>query len=141
MNLKNQKTTSGAILLEVILALVLFAAAAAVISGALNASVASLERVRASTHAQDLAVSILSQVQMGAIPAVPAGPEPFDAPFSGWTWELQLAPLGQAVRGEAQPLQRVEVIIRQVNGPTVRRLVQWLMIREELESPEPVAKT
>ena len=126
-------TAAGAVLLEVVVALVLFATAAAVIGGALSASIASLDRLRAQTHAEDLAITVLSQIQMGLLPAFPAGPEPFEPPFTEWTWELELAPAGERGLGHTEPLQRVEVIVRQLDGPVVRRLVQWLAVPEESE--------
>src|SRR5512141_793697 len=79
--------TDGAVLLEVVLALVLFVGAAAVLTSGLSSSLDSLERLRLNTHAADLAVSVVSELQMGIKSLALSGPQPFPAPFEGWTWE------------------------------------------------------
>ena len=116
----------GAVLLEVLVAVALFSAAAAVIGGALSASIASLDRLRAQLHAEDLAVSVLSQVQLGLIPLTAAGPEPFDPPFGQWNWEVQVSMAGEMASGDGD--RQVEVTVRQLDGPVVRRLVQWVAV-------------
>ena len=70
----------GSVLLEVVLALALFVGAATVISTGLNASVQAVYRLRQSTHAANLAISVLSELQMHIRPVAAAGPEPFAAP-------------------------------------------------------------
>ena len=113
----------GAVLFEVVLALVLFAAAAAIISGGLNASLNSVERMRLNAHAGNLAVSVLSELQMGVRSLDMAGPESFEAPFEEWTWEL--AATAQPAEGdEEDPPTLVEVIIRHEDPPVVYRLSQ-----------------
>src|SRR6188474_1162503 len=56
---------AGSVLLEVVLAIVLFAAAAAVVGMALKASIDGAQRLRLSTHAGNLAVTVISELQMG----------------------------------------------------------------------------
>jgi hypothetical protein len=113
----------GAVLLEVILALVLFVAAAAVVTAGINASLDSVERQRYRAHALDLAVSVISELQAGIRSPTSAGPEDFPAPFRDWTWELQTAAL-ETEPGETAALTRVEVIIRSKSMPVVQRLAQ-----------------
>jgi len=121
----------GAVLLEVILALVLFVAAAAVISSALNASLDGVERQKLKTHAVNLALSVLSELQMGLRTTESTGPEPFESPFENWTWQLALTPQEDEV-GETSGLTQVEVIIRHDEPALVYRLAQVL----KLEAPK-----
>jgi len=120
----------GAVLLEVILALVLFVGAALVIGGALSASVSSLERNRRGAHAVNLAVSVLSEMQMGMRPVGSSGPFQFGIPHEEWSWETVVA------EGEAEAkLQRVEVVIRLEEEGYVFRLAE-LLPKEEVEEDE-----
>ncbi len=84
----------GAVLLEVVLALGLFVAAAAVVSASLNASLESVDRLRLNLHAVNLAVSVLSELQLGTRAVeTGSGPQPFEPPFEQWGWEVFLTPL------------------------------------------------
>ena len=60
MNADPRRWRHAAVLLEVVLALVLFVAAAAVIASAINASLESVERQKLNLHAANLAVTVLS---------------------------------------------------------------------------------
>ncbi|MBI5387635.1 MAG: hypothetical protein HZA90_23495 [Verrucomicrobia bacterium] len=113
----------GAVLLEVILALVLFVAAAAVITVGMNASLDSVERQRLNAHAMDLAVSVMSEIQMGLRSTAVLGPEDFEEPFDGWSWELQVTPV-ETDLGETSVLTTVEVIIRHTESGLTHRLAQ-----------------
>ncbi len=119
----------GAVLLEVILALVLFVAAATIISAGLNASLNSVERLRLSTHAANLATSVLSELQMGIKTTALSGPQPFQAPFEEWTWEV-LAGSGESEFAEPASTKKVEVIVRHGEPPMVYRLTQMLQLAE-----------
>src|SRR5258708_4398278 len=83
----------GAVLLEVILALVLFVAAAAVLTSGLSSSLDGVERLRLNTHAADLAVTVLSELQLGIKSLALSGPQQFEAPLDAWTWELVASPV------------------------------------------------
>src|SRR3989440_3723756 len=115
----------GAVLLEVVLALVLFVAAAAIISAGLNASLNSVERLRLNAHAANLAVSVLSELQMGIKTIAVSGPQAFKAPFEGWTWEVQAA-AADSEFSRSSSSQRIEVIIRHDDPAVVYRLSQIL---------------
>ncbi len=117
----------GAVLLEVVLALTLFVAAATVISGGLHASVSEVERLRRNLHATDLAVSLMSEIQLGLRPAESAGPNVFDPPFQDWTWQIVTTPLDEKL-GSSFALQSVEVVIRHTTESVVRRLTQVLPV-------------
>lgn len=113
----------GALLLEVILALVLFAGAAVVIGAALNASMESVEKQRFQLHASDLAVTVLSGVQLGTRPAVSGGPGNFNAPFQDYSWQLVVTP---PEGDDSGSLLSTEVIVRHKPSALVYRLVQWI---------------
>jgi hypothetical protein len=124
---------SGAVLLEVILALVLFVGAAVIIGSALHAAANGVERLRLSAHAADLATSILSELQMGSRTPGDGSPEPLAPPFDTWMWQVQTIPL----RDEAKPsatgspstaagLMQVQVVVRDTASDFVYRLSQIL---------------
>lgn len=125
------RSRSGAVLLEVILALALFAFAAAVVSSSLHSAVERTARLHAQTHALDLAVSVLSEIQMGVRPLASAGPEPFEAPFEQWTWQVEVTPYSFDTE-DTSGLQLVAVVVRNEDGTAVQRLTQ-------LVAPPPAA--
>ena len=116
-------------LLEVVLAIVLFAAAAAVVGMGLKAAIDGAQRLRLSTHAGNLAVTVVSELQMGLRSLADAGPEAFGPPFEGWVWEVEALPSGQS-QAESTPLtragtlMRVEVTVRYEPEGFVHRLAQ-----------------
>jgi len=120
---------AGSVLLEVVLAIVLFAAAAAVVGMALKASIDGAQRLRLSTHAGNLAVTVISELQMGLRSLADTGPEAFGPPFEGWVWEVEALPWGQG-QAESTPaasaatLMRVEVTVRYEPEGFVHRLAQ-----------------
>jgi hypothetical protein len=126
---------SGAVLLEVILALVLFVGAATVLTSGLSSSLDSVERLRLNTHAADYGVSVLSELQLGIKTLTVAGPQPFDPPQEGWTWEALAAPAESESDG-ASPFQRIEVIIRHEDPAMVWRLNQVLRLDERKSRAE-----
>ena len=126
----------GAILLEVVLALALFVLAATIITGALNSSINEVKRLRLNTHANNLAASILSEMQMGVLPGDASGPNTFDPPFEQWTWQTTLAPVNEMV-GATNPIQKVEVVIRHGTEPVVFRLTQFLPVAANGSTPVP----
>lgn len=122
-----RRETHGAVLLEVLLALILFAAAAAVATTAFNASITSLERQTLGSQALNLAATVLAEVQLGIRPANSESSRPIEPPFEDWTWETALTPT-ETLSGGLTGLTRVEVIIRHQKSPTVQRLAQVLRL-------------
>lgn len=121
----------GSVLLEVILALALFVGAATVISSGLNASVQAVYRLRQATHAANLAVTVLSEMQMHARPIASAGPEPFPAPFEEWTWKIEVnQPAASPLETDA--MRQVEVIIRHSEDGVVQRFTQFMRASDVL---------
>ena len=110
----------GAILLEVIFAIVLFASAAAAVIGALNSCMQATGNIRLDAQSADLAVTLLSEIQMGLLPAVSDGPKPFDDPDRlDWTWEIATQQ-AEMPTTDLTPMVSVEVIITHVSGYTYR---------------------
>jgi type II secretory pathway pseudopilin PulG len=126
----SRPSTKAAVLLEVVLALVLFAAAAAIIGAGLRSAINGVERQKLSAHANNLALSVLSEIQMGLRQAGSAGPEPFESPFDHWTWQIVLTPT-ETEDGEPGELTLVEVIIRHENPALVQRLSQMLKLEKQ----------
>jgi type II secretory pathway pseudopilin PulG len=123
----------GAVLLEVVLALALFAAAATIIGAGIHSAIDGVERQKLNAHAMDLAVSVLSEIQMGQRPLESVGPETFESPFDHWTWQLVLAPT-ETEAGETSDLTRVEVIVRHDEPALVHRLTQVLKLEKKARS-------
>jgi Tfp pilus assembly protein PilV len=117
-----RRNKEGAVLLEVVLSLLLFVAAVAVVSSALNASMETMQRQRFSMHAANLAATMHAEIDMGLRGTDVGGPEPFEKPFEGWTWQIGQRTGEMASDGNG--LASVEVIIRNTNSPAVYRLAQ-----------------
>lgn len=105
----------AAVLLEVVLALVLFAAAAVVIGIALNSSMASVDRLRLATHAADLSVTVFSELQLGTRSASGA-PVAQENTTNVWTVEIVTQPWGDPAGDASSSLTDVEVILRHESG-------------------------
>jgi hypothetical protein len=135
MNISStNRDRKGAVLLEVVLSLLLFVAAVAVVSSALNASMETVQRQRFSMHAANLAVTMHAEIDMGLRGTEAGGPEPFEKPFEGWTW--QVAQEGMAGGAEeVSGLASVEVIIRNTNSAGVYRLAQLHKVAKGIVRP------
>ena len=116
----------GSVLLEVILAVVLFAGAAVVVGIGLKAAMDGSERLRLNTHAGNLAVSVISELQMGIRSLADTGPEAFGPPFEGWVWEIAATPW--TAESSADNLTQVEVIVRYEPTEFVHRFAQVMKI-------------
>lgn len=123
----------AAVLLEVVLALVLIAAAAAVIGAGLSASIDRVDRLKLNAHAADLAVSVMSELQMGSKALSGEGPEAFETPFEGWTWQAQAEITTDEKVRDTGRTKKVEVIIRHEDPPVVHRLCQVIRLPEKEE--------
>ena len=119
--------------MEVVLALFLFVGAASVITRGLNAAVNEVARLRLNLHANNLAASVLAEMQMGLKPVESGGPNEFEPPFAGWSWEAKAAPVNDTAAAASQ-LQNVEIIVRHESPPVVWRLVQYLPVAPGVES-------
>lgn len=119
----------GAVLLEVLLALMLFAATAAIITSSMNAAMTGLERLKQNTHAVNLAATVFAELELGLRPAEVGGEQIMPKPFEAWTCEL--ATMGaETESGEASGLTQVEVILRHKDSELVYRQMQWLKLPE-----------
>ena len=124
---RDRARRQAAVLLEVLLALALFVAAAAVATSALNSSLQSVERQKLSTQALNHAASVLAELQLGIRPVAALSRRPLDPPYQDWSCEVELTP-SESADGGITGLARVEVIIRHQQEPVVRRLAEVLRI-------------
>jgi len=111
----------AAVLLEVVLALALFAATSAIVLGSLNACLRASQGIRLEAAAADLSVSLLSEIQMGLVPLRDAGPEAYEKPLQDWTW--QVVTTAYTDRSGEAGLRRVEIIVTCTPRAFVHRLV------------------
>ncbi len=120
----------GGVLLEVLLALILFAATAAVVTTAFNASLTSLDRQKLAARALNHAASVVAEVQLGIRPANSDGSHPLESPFGDWTWETTVTPI-ETVGSDVPGLSRLEVIVRHQKSSTVQRLAQMVHLNQD----------
>jgi len=109
----------GAILLEVVLAVTLFVVMAAVILGAVGRATDAAARMRLRARAGDLAVTLVSELQMGLIEIVDAGPRHYSSErLADWTWQVDVESLDDPLGA-----RRIEATV--IHEPTGlnRRLV------------------
>ena len=123
---KSAGRNSATILLETLAALALLVGAAVVIGAALNASIRSVERLRLNTHASSLAVSVLSELQLGT-KSIASGPQVFDPPFDAWTWEVLTTPEVNGFDVSSQ-FSQVEVVVRHDEPSVTYRLCQRIQM-------------
>jgi len=117
----------GAVLLEVLLALMLFAVTAAIITSSMNASMDGLERLKRNTHAANLAATTFAELELGLRPADASGEQALEKPFDAWTCELSRVG-AENESGEASDLTQIEVILRHKDSELVYRQMQWLKL-------------
>jgi len=116
---------AGVALLEVVLALALFFGVSVAILAGLSACVRSARDVRLEAEAADLAITLLSEMQLGAVEIEDAGPVAYeDETLQDWTWQVVVTP----VVGNLTDLEltRVEIIIRNTPNDYTHRLYHLL---------------
>ena len=127
---------SGAVLLEVLMALALILGAASVITGGLQSAVDSVERMRNNLHGVNLAVSVISQIQMGMIAAESVEGTQFEEPFQDWSYDIETEEVSTDVMDlegdglELPQFQKVEVAVHDSDGKIVKRLSQYILYKE-----------
>ena len=113
----------GSVQHEVVLALAHFIGAATVISAGISASVDAVHRVRLQTHAANLAISVMSEIKIGARPLAAIGPENLEAPFQDWLYRVNLN-AGEVAATETDATRAVEVIVWHTQENIVHRITQ-----------------
>jgi hypothetical protein len=121
-------------LLEVVLALAVFFGVAVAILGGLSVCMRSATQVREEAQAADLAVTVLSEVQMGMLDAIDAGPTPFEDPFADWTWQTAAVPVEAAVAG--LEMTRIEIVVRNTLDGYQYRLYELTPVEEDTTGAE-----
>ena len=124
-----ERVRAASVLLEVVLALALFIGAATVISAGISASVDAVHRVRLQTHAANLAITIMSELKIGARPLAAVGPENLEAPFDAWLYRVNLNASDTAV-SESDSTRTVEVIVWHTQENVVHRVTQLFRASE-----------
>ena len=134
------RSQGAAVLFEVLLALILFAAAAAVATGAFNASLTSLERQKYGSQGLNLAASVLAEVQLGIRTAGTDSPQPLEPPFADWTWETSVTPAATTA-GTLTGASLVEVAVKHAPSGTVKRLAQVITLPAGATNATPASPT
>jgi hypothetical protein len=113
----------------VVLALAIFFSASLVLLSAVNMALRTGRRVRLEAQAADLAVSLLSEIQMGQLAPADDGPNEYqDEGLVGWTWEIVTEPVEQAalLTLDVPQFLRVEVIVRYQPERYTYRIVELM---------------
>ena len=92
--------------MEVVLALALLVLTAGLLTGAMRMVVPAVEGMRLDMEAENLAVTVLSEVSAGLRPMSSAGPEAFDEPWERWAWSVQVQPVTE----DAELADRLQVV-------------------------------
>jgi len=88
--LQTGKASAGVVLLEVVLALALFVATATTVGAALSRCSDAAARLRTRTRAADLAVTLLSEIQLGLVAPVSTDPTTYEEDaLADWTWGIE----------------------------------------------------
>ena len=126
----------GGILLEVVLAMVLFFSAGAVILAGLGSAIRGMEQLRLDAQAADLAITLMSRLQIGDLELTDAGPsdfEPIEGPqqeLDGWTWQVITSQMQDTIDAGGPTGKLVQVIVRNEPKGYSYRLSQWLATDE-----------
>ena len=116
---------AGVALLEVVLGLALFFGVAVAVLAGLSTCVRSARDMRLQAQAADLAITLLSEMQLGAVEIEDAGPMGYeDEALEDWSWEVTVTPIvGNLTELE---LTRVEIVIRNTPHDYTHRLYHLL---------------
>jgi type II secretion system protein I len=115
----------GIALLEVVLALSIFVGIAIAVLGGMSVCIRSAGDLRLQAMAADLAVSVISEIEMGVTPAADDGPTAFEKPYEAWTWRTALAS-GPTTGLESADLTQIEVEIRNPAAGFTYRLYEMV---------------
>ncbi len=119
----------GAILLEVVLSMAIFVTMAGVILTGVRNSVLTMHRLGFEARARNLAVTALSEVQMGQLPLQDDGPNSYeDESLAEWTWQVVVSE--PEIGGQVLALKRVEIVIANTDTDYTYRLGQLLRDEE-----------
>jgi len=126
----------GIVLLETVFALALFVGGASVILSGISACVRSVQRMEAETVADDLIVTLLSEVRMELVPPQDDGPNEYEEPYLGWTWQIVTSEFQDVIEAEGPEMVCVEIIVSNADAGCERRLTLLVVAPDEEELPD-----
>jgi hypothetical protein len=118
------------VLLEVVLALGLFVMTAGIVSAGLAAALGAEERIRREANLADRLVTLFASLEIGALPLLDGGPNPFPdvEDDDTWQWELSVEPWEIGL--ERDPgLVRVVATVRHLPSGTAHEMARILRTR------------
>lgn len=111
----------------------IFVTMAGVILAGIRNSVLATHRLGLEARARNLAVTALSEVQMGQLPLQDDGPNSYeDESLAGWTWQVVVSE--PEIGGQVLELKRVEIVIANTETDYTYRLGQWVRDDQEDEA-------
>jgi hypothetical protein len=109
--IRNPKSRArGAILLEVIFSIALMAGACGAIIGGFNACWQANRDLWMEAKASDLAVTMLTEIQMGVVPPADDGPTDYADPLADWCWQVTTADLPPQTP-DGPTLKQVQIVV------------------------------
>lgn len=120
------RTRRAAVLLEVVLAMSVFFLSATVVHSGLSSCLRAMVSMKRQVRGMNLAVTKLSEVQMGLVPMTTLPPTGFeeDPQLEGWQWELDVETWGDGA--EAPLMNRLTVTITHEPSGMIYRLVELM---------------
>ena len=120
----------AAVLLEVVLSMTIFMTMGVVILAGMRGGVIATGRLRFEARARNLAVTALSELQMGQLPLRDNGPNSSeDKSLAGWTWQVVVS--DPEYGGQGLPLKQVEIVIANTETNYIYRLGQLLQDEQD----------
>lgn len=107
----SRRFNTGAVLFEIVLALVLFTFSVTIISSSFSASLRSMDRMRHELDGANLATSTLAEIELGLKTLETTPPTVFEPPFEKWTWQIEVTEPSEDL-DMGGGLSLVEVIIQ-----------------------------
>ena len=122
----------GGALLEVVLALSVFAVSASVLYTAFSSCGNAVRTERLGNRAVDLAVTVMSNVHLGIVDQADDGPNDFGEEYpelEGWEWTVAVEDTEDTLRTE--PMERVTVTVGNPSENIYTRLVEIMPAGKE----------
>jgi hypothetical protein len=118
------------VLLELVLALAVFAATGLFVLDGLQAALRGAELVDRQAEAADLSVTVFSHLELGLIDAVTAEPKAFETPGqTQWTWALTVE--GVEDLPDLASLRRVGLLLEHTPTGFRHRETRWWWMRPQ----------
>ncbi len=113
----------------------IFVTMGAVILAGIRSGVVATGRLRFEARARNLAITALSELQMGQLALRDDGPNSYeDESLDGWTWQVVVS--DPQLGWQGPPLKQVEIVIANTDMDYIYRLGQLVQDDQEQEQEQ-----